>query len=168
MTLPTGGAAARPSARIVLLKGADERGPVFYTNSQSRKGRELLANPNAALTIWWPHLGLQVRIEGRCATVDDAEADAYFASRPRGSQLGAWASHQSETLGARSELEARVAELDRRWAGQPVPRPPHWTGFRLTPSAIEFWHNRDDRLHDRELYTRATSDEPWTMRLLNP
>lgn len=168
MTLSTVGSDGRPSARIVLLKGADERGPVFYTNTRSRKGRELAANPHAALTLWWPHIELQVRIEGACALVDDAEADAYFATRPRGSQLGAWASAQSEPLAARAELEARVAELDRRWAGQPVPRPPHWSGYRLTPTAIELWHNREDRLHDRELYTRAAPDAPWTRRWLNP
>jgi pyridoxamine 5'-phosphate oxidase len=168
MTLSTVGSDGRPSARIVLLKGADGRGPVFYTNTRSRKGRELDANPHAALTIWWPHLGMQVRFEGTCARVDDAEADAYFASRPRGSQLGAWASQQSEPLVSRAELEAKVAELDRRWAGQPVPRPPHWTGYRLTPTTVEFWHNREDRLHDREQYTRTAAGEPWTVRLLNP
>jgi pyridoxamine 5'-phosphate oxidase len=168
MTLSTVGADGRPSARIVLLKGVDGGGLVFYTNTRSRKGRELADNPHAALTFWWPHLGVQVRFEGACAPVSDAEADAYFASRPRGSQLGAWASEQSETLGSRAELEARMAELTRRFVGGAVPRPPHWTGYRLTPTVVEFWRGRDDRLHEREQYARAAAAAPWTMRLLNP
>jgi pyridoxamine 5'-phosphate oxidase len=168
MTLSTIGDDGRPSARIVLLKGADARGLVFYTNRNSRKGQELAAHPEAALTFWWPHIGMQVRFEGAVAPVDDAEADAYFASRPRGSQLGAWASDQSAPLASRAELEARLAELTRRYERSAVPRPSHWTGFRLLPTTIEFWQNRDDRLHDREQYRRATPDAPWTMRLLNP
>jgi pyridoxamine 5'-phosphate oxidase len=168
MTLATVGDDGRPSARIVLLKGVDPRGFVFYTNSQSRKGRELLGRKDAALTFWWPHLGAQVRVEGGCAPVGDAEADAYFATRARGSQLGAWASHQSEPLGSRAELEARLAELTRRYQGGAVPRPPHWTGFLLTPLRIEFWRNRDDRLHERDEYSRPAPDAPWTVRLLNP
>ncbi len=168
MTLSTIGDDGRPSARIVLLKGADARGLVFYTNRNSRKGQELLAHPDAALTFWWPHIGMQVRFEGAVAPVDDAEADGYFASRPRGSQLGAWASDQSAPLASRAELEARLAELTRRYEGSTIPRPPHWTGFRLLPTTIEFWQNRDDRLHHREQYRRATPASPWTMQLLNP
>jgi len=168
MTLASVGADGRPSARVVLLKGVDGGGFVFYTNTRSRKGRELDADGRAALTIWWPHIGWQVRVEGTAARVSDAEADAYFATRARGSQLGAWASEQSDTLAARAELEARLAALTAQYANGPVPRPPHWTGYRVTPTTIEFWKNREDRLHEREEYTRATPDAPWTMRLLNP
>jgi pyridoxamine 5'-phosphate oxidase len=168
MTLATVGADGRPSARVVLLKGVDEGGFVFYTNTRSRKGRELDADPRVALTLWWPHIGWQVRIEGRAARVSDAEADAYFATRARGSQLGAWASDQSETLASRAELEARLVELTTKYANDPVPRPPHWTGYRVTPTTIEYWKNRADRLHEREEYTRASPTSPWTMRLLNP
>jgi pyridoxamine 5'-phosphate oxidase len=168
MTLATIGADGRPSARVVLLKGVDGDGFVFYTNTRSRKGRELDADPRAALTLWWPHIGWQVRVEGNAARVTDAEADAYFATRARGSQLGAWASEQSDTLASRAELEARLADLTTRFAGQPVPRPPHWTGYRVTPSLIEYWKNRADRLHEREEYRRASPAAPWTMRLLNP
>jgi len=168
MTLATVGPDGRPSARVVLLKGVDGGGFVFYTNTRSRKGRELDADGRAALTIWWPHIGWQVRVEGTAARVSDAEADAYFATRARGSQLGAWASEQSDTLAARAELEARLAALTAQYANGPVPRPPHWTGYRVTPTTIELWKNREDRLHEREEYTRATPDAPWTMRLLNP
>jgi len=168
MTLATVGPDGRPSARVVLLKGVDGGGFVFYTNTRSRKGRELDADGRAALTIWWPHIGWQVRVEGTAARVSDAEADAYFATRARGSQLGAWASEQSDTLAARTELEARLAALTAQYASGPVPRPPHWTGYRVTPTTIELWKNREDRLHEREEYTRATPDAPWTMRLLNP
>ena len=168
MTLATVGPDGRPSARVVLLKGVDGGGFVFYTNTRSRKGRELDADGRAALTIWWPHIGWQVRVEGTAARVSDAEADAYFATRARGSQLGAWASEQSDTLAARAELEARLAALTAQYANGPVPRPPHWTGYRVTPTTIELWKNREDRLHEREVYTRATPDAPWTMRLLNP
>jgi pyridoxamine 5'-phosphate oxidase len=168
VTLSTVGADGRPSARVVLCKGVDGDGLVFYTNTRSRKGREIAANPNVALTFWWPHLGWQVRAEGRAALVTDEEADAYFATRARGSQLGAWASNQSETLISRAELDARMAELTARFAGQPVPRPPHWSGYRVVPTEVEFWRSRDDRLHDRELYTRASPTAPWTVTLLNP
>ncbi len=167
MTLATVGADGRPSARIVLLKGVDGGGLVFYTNTRSRKGRELAANRHAALDFWWPHIGWQVRFEGDVAPVTDAEADAYFASRARGSQLGAWASDQSATLNSRAELEARLAEVTRRYEGRPVPRPPHWSGYRLTPIAVELWRNREDRLHERELFSR-NDDGSWTVRLLNP
>jgi pyridoxamine 5'-phosphate oxidase len=168
MTLSTVGSDGRPSARVVLLKGVDGGGFVFYTNTRSKKGRELAGNPHVALTLWWPHIGWQVRVEGIAAPVSAAEADAYFATRARGSQLGAWASDQSEPLATRAELEARLAALDARWASQPVPRPPHWSGYRVTPSLIELWKNRDNRLHEREEYTRASPTAPWTMRLLNP
>jgi len=168
MTLASVGADGRPSARVVLLKGVDGGGFVFYTNTRSRKGRELDANPNVALTFWWPAIGWQVRVEGSAARVSDAEADAYFATRARGSQLGAWASEQSETLASRAELEARLASLTAEHAGKPVPRPPHWTGYRVTPTLVELWKNREDRLHEREEYRRASPSSPWTMRLLNP
>jgi pyridoxamine 5'-phosphate oxidase len=168
MTLSTVGADGRPSARVVLLKGADATGFVFYTNTRSRKGRELDAHPACALTMWWPHIGWQVRVEGTAARVSDAEADAYFATRARGSQLGAWASEQSETLTSRAELEARLAALTKQYEGTTVPRPPHWTGYRVTPTTIELWKNREDRLHEREQYSRVSPTAPWTMRLLNP
>lgn len=168
MTLSTVGADGRPSARVVLLKGVDAAGFVFYTNYKSRKGREILARPDVALTFFWHPLESQVRVEGRAAPVSAAEADAYFASRPRGSQLGAWASQQSEELASREELEARLAELTRRYQGRIVPRPPHWSGFRVVPSAIEFWRNRENRLHHREVYTRSAPGAPWSVKLLNP
>ncbi|MCA1665760.1 MAG: pyridoxamine 5'-phosphate oxidase [Myxococcales bacterium] len=168
MTLSTVDADGRPSARVVLLKGADADGFVFYTNTRSRKGRQLDANPHAALTLWWPHIGWQVRVEGRAARVTDAEADTYFATRARGSQLGAWASEQSDTLASRDELETRLAKLTTRFANQVVPRPPHWTGYRIAPTLIELWKNRADRLHERQEFRRASPALPWTMRLLNP
>jgi len=168
MTLSTVGADGRPSGRVVLLKGVDAQGLVFYTNTLSRKGRELAAHPDLALTFWWPQLESQVRFEGRAARVSDAEADAYFATRPRVSQLGAWASQQSETLRARQELEDRFAALEKKYEGKAVPRPPHWGGYRVPPLSVEFWWNRPGRLHDRELYTRARPDAPWVLTLLNP
>ena len=168
MTLSTVGADGRPSARIVLLKGIDAQGLVFYTNTRSRKGRELAARPDSALTFWWPQLESQVRFEGKAARVSDAEADAYFASRPRVSQLGAWASDQSAPLRARQELEDRFAELERKYEGKPIPRPAHWSGYRMAPLSIEFWRNRPGRLHERELYTRPAAGSPWTLTLLNP
>jgi pyridoxamine 5'-phosphate oxidase len=168
MTLSTVGPDGRPSARIVLLKGIDARGLVFYTNTRSRKGREIAAQPGVSLIFWWPQLESQVRFEGNAARVENAEADAYFATRPRLSQLGAWASDQSAPLRSREELEERFAELDRKYDGKPVPRPPHWSGYRVPPLAVEFWRNRPGRLHERDLYTRASPGAPWTMTLLNP
>ena len=168
MTLSTVDADGRPSARIVLLKGADADGLVFYTNCTSRKGREILARPDVALTFWWQPLEVQVRFEGRAAQVGAAEADAYFASRARISQLGAWASHQSQPLAAREDLLQRYAALEKQYAGQPVPRPPHWSGFRIAPVSAEFWKGSEGRLHHRELYTRATPSAAWAMTLLNP
>jgi pyridoxamine 5'-phosphate oxidase len=168
MTLSTVGPDGRPSARVVLLKGVDAGGLVFYTNSLSRKGRETIARPDVALTFWWPQLEMQVRFEGKASRVTDAEADAYFASRVRVSQIGAWASHQSEELASRKELEDRFAAVEKRYEGKTVPRPPHWFGFRVAPLAVEFWTSRPGRLHERELFTRATPDSPWSMTLLNP
>ncbi len=168
MTLSTVGADGRPSARVVLLKGIDADGLVFYTNTRSRKGRDIAARPDVSLTFWWPQLESQVRFEGPARPVSAAEADAYFASRLRVSQLGAWASDQSAPLRTREELENRYLELERKYEGKEVPRPPHWSGYRVTPLAVEFWRNRTGRLHERELHTRASPGAPWSMTLLNP
>ncbi len=166
VALATADAQGRPSVRMVLLRGADDRGFVFHTNYTSRKGRELMENPHAALCFHWPALDEQIRIEGTVVKLQDEESDAYFASRPRGSQLGAWASKQSEVLPTREALEEEYRDTERRFEGQPVPRPPFWGGFRLIPSRIEFWYGRPDRLHDRLVYTR-TSDG-WTIERLYP
>jgi pyridoxamine 5'-phosphate oxidase len=156
-----------PSARIVLLKGYDVRGFVVYTNYESQKGRELLENPRAALVFFWPTLARQVRVVGAVARIDEAESDAYFATRPRGSQIGAWASRQSTVIGARADLDARVAELTARYDGATVPRPPHWGGFRIAPTSVEFWQGRENRLHDRLRYTRR-ADATWRIERLSP
>lgn len=155
-----------PSVRILLLKGVDERGFVFYTNFESRKGAELLASKRAAMCFHWQLLEEQVRIEGAATPVSDAEADAYFATRARGSQLGAWASLQSQRMAHPGDLEKRLAEFERKFANQPVPRPPHWSGFRLVPERIEFWRNMPSRLHERNLYTRSGST--WRVEVLYP
>ncbi|MFI5230402.1 MAG: pyridoxamine 5'-phosphate oxidase [Gemmatimonadales bacterium] len=155
-----------PSVRIVLLKQVDERGFAFYTNFESRKGRELLATRRAALCFHWQPLEVQVRVEGPVETIGDAEADAYFASRARGSQVGAWASTQSREMGSPRDLDARVAEVERRFAGGVVPRPPYWSGFRVRPERIEFWKNMPSRLHVRELYSRDGA--AWGVRQLYP
>jgi len=168
MTLSTVGADGRPSARIVLLKGIDANGLVFYTNTLSRKGREITARDDVALTFWWPQLESQVRFEGPAQAVSAAEADAYFATRPRISQLGAWASDQSAPLRSREELEQRFADLERRYQGKTIPRPPHWSGYRVPPLVVEFWRSRPGRLHERELYSRGSPEAPWKMTLLNP
>ena len=166
MALATVGSDGRPSVRTVLLKGADARGLVFYTNLGSRKSRDLAGDPRAALCLWWDVLQEQILVEGRCERVSDAEADAYFATRPRGSQLGAWASRQSEPLESREALEARVAEAARRFEGREVPRPPFWSGFRLVPERFEFWYGRPDRLHDRFVYTPGPGG--WVPHRLHP
>jgi len=165
MTLATSTPDGRPSARMVLLKGHDAEGFVFYTNLESRKGEELAANPRAALLFHWKSLHRQVRVEGAVWAVDDEEADAYFASRPRLSRLGAWASRQSRPLTGRFELERRVAEYELRYSGA-VPRPPHWSGFRVVPGRIEFWRERPFRLHDRTLYQRTA--DGWAVSRLYP
>lgn len=169
MTLATADAAGRPSARVVLLKAHDAHGFVFYTHLDGRKGRELQANPQAALLFHWPRVrdGVQVRIEGRVEVVGDAEADAYFASRPRGSQLGAWASRQSETLDVRETFEARLAKFEAEFEGREVPRPPRWSGFRVRPQAVEFWFGAQYRLHERWLY-EADGQDHWSKRMLYP
>ncbi len=165
MTLATATAGGVPSARIVLLKGLDPRGFVFYTNTQSRKGGELAGNPRVALLFHWKTLQRQVRVEGEVEPVTAAEADAYYNTRARISRLGAWASDQSRPLPARSELERRVAELDAKYPGD-IPRPPHWSGFRVIPAFLEFWQDMPYRLHDRRTYTRA--GEGWTTGALYP
>ena len=169
MTVASVGEGGRPSARTVLLKAHDARGFVFYTHLDGRKGRELQANPQAALLFHWPRVrdGVQVRIEGDVEIVSDAEADAYFASRPRGSQLGAWASRQSETLDARETFEARLAKFEAEYEGRDVPRPPRWSGFRIVPRAVEFWYGAQYRLHERELHERG-ADGTWSKRMLYP
>ncbi len=154
VTLATADAAGRPSARVVLLKDIDARGFVFFTNQESRKGRELDANPYAALCAHWPAAAEQLRAEGRVERVSDAESDVYFATRPRGSQIGAWASDQSEPLESREALIERVREVEARFAGRDVPRPPHWGGYRLIPERIEIWRGQESRLHDRIVYAR--------------
>jgi pyridoxamine 5'-phosphate oxidase len=156
----------QPSVRIVLLKDVDQRGFVFYTNFESQKGRELVASPRAALCFHWQQFEEQVRIEGRAEPVSDGEADEYFASRPRGSQIGAWASTQSQPMRSATDLDARVREMEQRFAGGPVPRPPHWSGFRVVPERIEFWKGKPSRLHVRHLYIRRNGG--WTVQLLYP
>jgi pyridoxamine 5'-phosphate oxidase len=166
VTLATADASGRPSARMVLLKSADDRGFVFFTNYTSRKGQELDANPHAALCFYWPTLDEQIRVEGAIERVTDQESDEYFASRPRGSQLGAWASAQSQVLTSRETLESAYRETEARFAGKAVPRPAFWGGFRVKPTRIEFWYGRPDRLHDRLVYVRE--GETWTIERLYP
>jgi pyridoxamine 5'-phosphate oxidase len=166
MSLATADVTGAPSVRIVLLKDVDERGFVFYTNLTSRKGRELESNPRAALCFYWPALDTQIRIEGNVVPVTDAEADAYFASRARDSEIGAWASLQSQTLSSMAELEGRFADVEKLYADKPVPRPPHWSGQRVVPSRIEFWHAGAHRLHERRVFERDGIG--WKMRRLFP
>ena len=166
-TLATANDAGRPSARIVLIKDIDAAGVTFYTNLKSRKALELQANPHAALCIYWPTLHKQIRLEGEVESVTDREADAYFTSRPRGSQIGAWASRQSDPLASRRELVAEFLKTQTRFAGQPVLRPPFWGGYRLVADRIEIWHNQLYRLHDRFLYERQV-EGGWTERRLYP
>ena len=165
MALATATPEGAPSVRFVLLKGIDERGVEFFTNYESRKGRELAANPRAALAILWKPLQRQVRLEGPVEVLPAEESDAYFTTRSRGSQLGAWASRQSEVIPDRDWLEARLAEYDERF--DEVPRPPHWGGYRLAPDFVEFWEGRPNRLHDREAFTRG-ADGAWHSRRLSP
>jgi pyridoxamine 5'-phosphate oxidase len=166
VALATADASGRPSTRMVLLRGVDERGFVFHTNYNSRKARELDENPRAALCVHWPAMEEQIRVEGRVERLADDESDAYFDARPRGSQLGAWASNQSAPLATREQLEEEYRATERRFEGQPVPRPPFWGGYRLIPERIEFWYGRPDRLHDRLLYVREAGS--WTIARLYP
>lgn len=167
MTLATSTSDGQPSARMVLLKGYDERGFVFYTNYESRKGRELAANPRAALVLFWVELERQVRIEGRIERVTAEESDHYFASRPEGSRLGAIVSAQSQIIPSRDVLERRLHELETEYQEKDIPRPAHWGGFRVVPDVIEFWQGRPNRLHDRLRYRRTTSNT-WTIERLSP
>lgn len=166
MALATADASGQPSVRMVLLKGQGPDGFVFYTNEQSAKGKQLAANPRAALLFHWKSLRRQVRIEGTVERVPDTDADAYFASRARDSQLGAWASDQSRPLDRRETFEQRFTDTQQRFEGGDVPRPPHWGGYRLIPDRIEFWTNRPHRLHERRLFVR--SGEGWAEGLLYP
>jgi len=167
MTIATATLDGRPSARLVLLKDYDERGFVFYTNYESNKGQQLLKNPWGAIVFWWAELERQVRIEGSVEQVSAEEANAYFESRPKGSQLGAWASNQSQVIASREVLEQRLQQLQKEYENKQVPRPPHWGGFRVIPAEIEFWQGRPSRLHDRLLYSRGDHGS-WTMQRLSP
>ena len=169
MVVATAGLDARPSARTVLMKAHDARGFVFYTHLDGRKGRELQANPQAALLFHWPRVqeGVQVRIEGPVELVSDDEADAYFASRPRGSQVGAWASKQSETMETRQRFEERIAEVEAEFQGRDIARPPRWSGLRVRPLVIEFWYARGHRLHERTVYESDVAGV-WSKRMLYP
>ena len=168
MTVATVGKGGRPAARTVLLKAVDARGFVFYTNFDSRKGRQLAGNPQAALLFHWKMIrdGVQVKIEGTVEPVSAAEADAYFATRPRASQIGAWASLQSQVLPSREVFEQRITEVEQRYDGVDVPRPPHWSGFRVVPEMVEFWYGARYRLHERQRYQRV--DGAWQRFMLYP
>jgi pyridoxamine 5'-phosphate oxidase len=166
MTLATASRDGVPSARIVLLKGFDQRGFVFFTDYRSQKGAELQGNPHAALVLYWAELERQVRITGPASSIAREESEAYFRSRPRASRISAWVSHQSQVIGNRRQLEDRVPELDGRFPGDDVPLPPHWGGFRVSPVALEFWQGRTSRLHDRIRYVRA--GDTWRIERLSP
>lgn len=166
MSLGTIGNRDQPYVRIVLLKAFDERGFVFYTSYDGRKGRQLIAHPRASLCFYWAPLSIQVRIEGRVTKVSDEEADAYFATRERGSQIGAWASRQSEPLETPTALDERVAKYEKEFEGKTVPRPEYWSGFRVWPERIEFWKGKANRLHERHLYLR--DGEGWLIETLYP
>jgi pyridoxamine 5'-phosphate oxidase len=170
MVVATVSAEGQPSARTVLLKGIDGRGLVFFTNRESRKGRELAGEPRCAAVLRWDGLHRQVSVRGRAELVDDTESDAYFVSRPRGSRIGAWASRQSEVIADRSVLEAWVAEIEERYPGDDIPRPPFWGGYRIVPEAVELWQGRTSRLHDRLHWRRdgAGTDAPWVVERLSP
>lgn len=168
MILATVGADGMPNARMVLLKGFDRRGFVFYTNTESAKGRELAGSGKAALVFHWKSLRRQVRIQGTVAAVTPEEADSYFATRDRGSQIGAWASEQSRPMPDRLALEKRVAEFGLKFGIRRPPRPPHWSGYRITPLTMEFWRDRPFRLHERLAYTRGAADQPWSVARLYP
>ena len=165
-SLATVGPDGRPAARMMLLKEADHRGFVFYTNVESRKGCELTASPRVSMCFWWGPLAEQVRVEGRAEPVLAAEADAYFASRPRGSQIGAWGSKQSAPLDSREALLAAVGRIEARYEGAEVPRPPYWSGFRVVPDRLEFWYGRENRLHERFDY--QLEQGAWVERILSP
>ncbi len=167
MALATASATGAPSVRMVLLKSYDSRGFSFFTNTQSRKGMEITENAAVGLNFHWKSLRRQIRIDGRAEAVTDAEADAYFAGRPRASQIGAWASDQSRPLDSRETLETRVAETEALYEGKTVPRPPHWSGYRVIPSRIEYWIDRRDRLHERYIYS-AIDGGGWTMSMEYP
>lgn len=166
MTIATATPDGRPSARVVLMKGFDERGFVFHTNYKGRKGLEIEANPRCALLFYWGELERQVRVEGYAARVPEKESDTYFSSRPRGGHIGAWASEQSRRIESRAALEERVRSVEIEYEGQEVPRPPFWGGYRIEPESIEFWQGRENRLHDRLLYTRR--DKGWQIQRLQP
>jgi pyridoxamine 5'-phosphate oxidase len=166
MALATVDEGGQPSVRIVLLKAFDERGFVFYTNHEGRKGRQLLSNPKAALCFYWPTIDIQVRVEGTVTKVTEKEADAYFATRHRLSQIGAWASRQSEPLETPAALDERVKKYENEFAGKDVPRPKFWSGFRVSPERIEFWKGKPNRLHERHLYTRAGAS--WKIETIYP
>ena len=168
MSLSTVDEHGQPTVRIVLLKAFDRKGFVFYTNLKSEKARHLRANPRAGVCFLWYHLGRQVRIDGRAAQVDDAEADAYFESRPRGSQIGAWASKQSAPVDSREVLMEQVDRYEKKFANQPVPRPSFWSGYRIIPTTFEFWQLGDNRLHDRWRFTRSDRSWDWERSRLYP
>ncbi len=167
VTLATATRDGIPSARMVLLKRHDDRGLVFFTNYESHKGKELIDNPRACIVAFWATLHRQIRVVGTISKVTREESESYFRTRPRGSQIGAWASKQSQVLETRALLDAQVEELERAYAGKDVPLPPHWGGFRLSPTSVEFWQGRDSRLHDRLRYTRR-ADASWRIERLSP
>jgi len=167
MTLSTVSSDGKPTARIVLLKGYDDYGFVFFTNYESKKGKDLLLNPNASLLFFWKELERQVRIEGTCEKVSEAESDQYFYSRPEGSRIGAWASPQSQVISSRDVLDSNLAELEKRFRDTPVTRPPHWGGYRIKPQTMEFWQGRPSRLHDRIAYSQDGSGD-WKFARLAP